>query len=242
MNPKQKEVIESVVECYNDLCHLSAMKEGLQNVYDEYKSANDPDTLRWLLALCIRIHHGRRMPWVSCYLAVEALMASECLGKSFEDFESLHSEVSTSFKDISFARGPLTCYDTAVNVAFLLSDTLLPQKYVYLHAGAWKGAGYLMDECRLRSVMPVAEWHEFFPDMESWKIEDMLCIYKDVFKKLKENECVTKSDISPSSGGCSSPAPKKCCTDATLFKGRYTKEYVLRRLQEAEENLKSQKQ
>lgn len=119
----------------------------------------------------------------------------------------------------------------------MLSDTLLPQKNVYLYAGAWKGAGYLMDNARLRSVMPVAEWHEFFPDMESWKIEDMLCLYKDVFKKLKENECVTKSDISPSSGSCSSPAPKKCLTDATLFKGKYTKEYVLRRLQEAEKNV-----
>lgn len=167
----------------------------LRDIYDEYQDTKDVSILRYLLALCIRIRHGNRMPWADTRSAVDKLVESGVITQAFSNFEYLHKEVESIFSGIHFAKGPLMVYDTALTIGSLLN--VLPQKLVYLYAGAWDGAVILKNPKTLQHVMDVSLWQtpDLFPGIDSLDIENMLCDLKSLFKKLNDKGEVTTDDI-----------------------------------------------
>ena len=103
--------------------------------------------------------------------------------KTLKDFHSLFvfiREVATNIEGI----GPLSVYDTALRLGSHLK--LNPDK-IYIHSGTKTGYKALIDErCNVEfvernSFRPVPYLNEF----DSKYLEDILCIYKKTFKKMK---------------------------------------------------------
>lgn len=188
--------------------------DKLHQVYDDYCKTGDIDTLRYQLALCIRAHHGHRMPWASTRQAVNQLIAYNIFNHIFDQFSDLYLTIQDLFKDIPFAAGPLMIYDTALNIGQLLSPPVEPDYDVYLNAGAWEGAKYIMDTMggtKVDHIMPVSVWKtpNLFPDLDSKTIEDILCIYKRIFEKLAKGIDVTETDLDEVENPCLSCRPRR---------------------------------
>lgn len=203
-------------------------QSGMQQVFDklrkeyaDFLETRDEDTLRYLLALCIRARHGRRMPWVSTQKAVKCLLAGNVLDIKEKSFKNLHLTLKEWFRDIPFARGSLTVYDTALDIGDLLAVPLAPKEDVYLNAGAWDGAVYLLEKENVKPVMPTSLWQQpdLFPGVESMYIEDILCICKLIFKKLSSEHSVTKKEVDD-------------CIMRSCILRFPSKEYVIKRMNE----------
>ena len=167
----------------------------LKKVYGEYQKNKSDATLHYLFALCLRILHGNRIPWINTRQAVDALEESGILGHKFSDFEELHAEVKSILSGIHFAEGPLMVYDTALCIGTLLD--VWPEKHVYLYAGAWNGAVCLKDRKDISNVMLTKEWQkpDLFSGIDSVDIEDILCHLDWLFNKLQKNRAVSMDDI-----------------------------------------------
>ena len=70
-------------------------------------------------------------------------LASPTLPTSATDFEELFEQVYTIFAKNGFKNAFLTAYDTARRIGYNMSPQVLPDKFVYLPAGAYKGAACL---------------------------------------------------------------------------------------------------
>ena len=167
----------------------------LREECDCYLGTKDPNTLHYLFALCLRILHGNRMPWINTRQAVDSLEESGILYGKFTDFEELHEKVKSILSGINFARGPLMVYDTALCIGTLLD--VWPGKYVYLYAGAWNGALWLKGRKDINNVMLTTDWQKpaLFPGTDSVDIEDILCHLHWLFNKLQKNGAVSMDDI-----------------------------------------------
>lgn len=103
----------------------------------------------------------------------------------FKDFEELRQYVSNK-RVTGF--GDLCVYDFCVRYAW--SRNLRPRKYVYIHAGAMKGAkalytsGYLQTKPQVPS-MPVEAFPKELQNLDAMDIENFLCIYHKQLKKLQ---------------------------------------------------------
>lgn len=183
----------------------------LRNEYNNYRNTNDIDTLRYLLALCLRTHHGCHMEWADTRKAVDILIQNNILNCTFKDFEDLHKTLKSWFKDVHFARGPLTLYDTALNIGHLLLPPVEPVVYVYLYSGAWEGAVFLNKHQNLKHIMPVSDWHtpDLFPNLDSKTIEAILCVYKEIFEKLANGNPVTQADLDAVDNPCCPRPPRR---------------------------------
>ncbi|MBR5697044.1 MAG: hypothetical protein IKX44_00260 [Prevotella sp.] len=191
-------------------CSLADGFDKLREIRDNYLRTGDTDDLRYLLALCLRCRHGWRMPWESTKRAVKALLDSKILEKKFSKFESLYYEIKILFRNIPFACGDLTLYDTAVNIGQLLKPIVEPKDYVYLAAGAREGAGYIFDKDDVCRKMPTSVFAGLFPGVPNIDLENMLCIYKDLFKKLAEGNTLTPQEIEDAyNPHCFNPSSKK---------------------------------
>lgn len=182
----------------------------LHQVYNEYRLTGDIDTLRYLLALCLRVHHGRRMPWVSTRKAVERLINNNIFSHAFKSFADLYNTLEEFFRGIRFAQGPLTLYDTALNIGQLLTPPVEPGNDVYLNAGARDGAAFLKGRKSIKHIMPVTEWQtpNLFPNLDSKTIEAILCIYKNIFKNLSVGQCVTPNGLDVIENPCIAHRPR----------------------------------
>lgn len=171
--------------------------DEVKSVYGDYLKSGSLDDLRFLLALCIRAHHGHRMPWNTTRLAVDTLIRNNIINRLgfFATFEDLYNEIKKVFTGIKFAQGPLTVYDTAILLGQLVEPTLEPTDLVYLNAGAYKGAEILLGKGKVKSVMPISVFTGLFPGLTSMEIEDVLCIYKGLFLKVKGGKSVTSQDL-----------------------------------------------
>lgn len=169
----------------------------VDKVYKDYLRTKGIDDLCYLFALCLRIRHGRRMPWINTREADNKLIASNIINKKFKDFETLHAEVERILKGVKFAQGPLTVYDTSLNIGYILK--VLPLKYIYLHAGAWEGANAIapMFKLNIRHIMETSVWQilSLFPYIDSMYIEDILCVFKKIFEKMRNGNPVMTEDI-----------------------------------------------
>ena len=171
--------------------------DEVRSVYKDYLKSGSLDDLRFLLALCIRAHHGHRMPWNTTRLAVDKLIRIDIINRlsTFATFEDLHTEIKNVFAGIRFAQGPLTVYDTAVLLGQLVCPTLEPTDLIYLNAGAYKGAEILLGKGNVNSIMSTSVFADLFPSLTSVGIEDILCIYKGLFLKIKGGKSVTNQDL-----------------------------------------------
>lgn len=167
----------------------------LRDIQNNYLQTNDNDDLRYLLALCLRCRHGWRMPWNSTKEAVDRLIAKNVLNMHFTDFESLYDYLKQLLDDISFVRGDLTLYDTVVNIGQLLKPIVAPHAYVYLAAGAREGAGYIFGKRNVKRKMSTGDFSTLLPGVSNIDIENMLCIYKSLFKKLSEGHTLSPLEI-----------------------------------------------
>lgn len=203
-------------------------QSGMQQVFDKLRKeyadlgeTRDEDTLRYLLTLCIRARHGRRMPWISTQKAVKCLLDNNVLDIKEKSFKNLHLTLKEWFRDIPFARGSLTVYDTALDIGDLLAVPLAPKEDVYLNTGAWDGAVFLLGKENVKPVMPISLWQraDLFPGVESMYIEDILCICKFIFKKLSLGLSVTKGEVDD-------------CIKRSCIVRFPSKEYVIKRMNE----------
>ena len=170
----------------------------LQSEYNKYLKTGNTDTLRYLLALCIRRRHGYRMPWISTKAAVDILVKMNILQQKFNDFDHLHNTIQQAFKGIKFAQGKLTVFDTALNIGQLLQPKIEPIAHVYLPAGAFDGAVLLLGKNNVQRKMRISVWNapNLFPGLDSKCIEDILCIFKNpIFVKLSQGMPVTKTEV-----------------------------------------------
>lgn len=189
-----KPIVDSYLRKQSKLS-LKDLFDRLRSVRDIYFQTGDIDDLRYLLALCLRCRHGWRMPWKETKRAVDKLMKSNILNQSFSDFERLYEEVENLLGDIPFVRGDLTLYDTSVNIGQLLNPKVEPKNYIYLAAGAREGAGYIIGKKYVSRIMPTSVFAPIFPGIHNIDIENVLCIYKNLFKKLAEGKTITNQEI-----------------------------------------------
>lgn len=195
--------------------------DKLRTEYADYLKTCNEDTLRYILALCIRVRHGRRMRWVYTKQAVDRLLENNVMSIKENSFKRLHLTLEKWLRDIPFARGSLTVYDTALDIGDLLAVPLAPKEDVYLNAGAWDGAIALLGKENVKPVMPISVWQQagLFPSFESMYIEDILCICKSIFKKLSLEHSATKEDVDD-------------CIMRSCIVRFPSKEYVLMRMNE----------
>ena len=190
--------IKPIVDSYlrkQTVFKLEDVFDKLRAVRDNYIKTGDDNNLRYLLALCLRCRHGWRIPWKETKRAVDKLQESDILNKSFSDFERLYKNVENLLGDIPFVRGDLTLYDTSVNIGQLLNPKVEPKDYVYLTAGAREGAGYIIGKKYVSRIMPTSVFAPIFHGIHNIDIENGLCIYKKLFKKLAEGNTLTDQEI-----------------------------------------------
>lgn len=201
---KAKDPIDLLIEGYralhsHDWTHCIANKSNLNEcVYG-----------------CIINRHGSRLR--SCHShqkRIDKGVLEQCY-KSLEQAFSHNKTELNSFEDLfllvekhrpksDFKQ--ICTYDTALRIAASTrSESLMPDKYVYLHCGALSGAQYLwkidqlyrnlnkrshkpyinikdypIRDCKVRK----ADFSENFQKMSSAEIEDFLCVCDDLLKGL----------------------------------------------------------
>lgn len=145
-----------------------------------------------------RHNHQRRIPRVALNESLERLMLVRPELKSAKTFAEIHSVVERTILSI-YKIGELTVYDTALRIA---AWRQLHPKVVYLHAGTREGARALGLNVR-RPFIPVAELPAALRKLSAHEIEDVLCIYKDLFRgRRKLQSAVTCTPSNPSKRIC----------------------------------------
>lgn len=168
------------------------MVEEMNEIRDKYiNGAAIDDVLR----SCVCVRHGHQY----CISDVSILEARERLRKAsvkrkpfvkanklnevFADFEELYDFVNSVIGGVS-GIGPLTVYDTAKRIGHLFEKPIYPKAYVYLSAGAEKGAKALLNRKSLSFREPTIVFEPFFGTLPSVFVEDILCIFKNQFLPL----------------------------------------------------------
>jgi hypothetical protein len=112
--------------------------------------------------------------------------------RSASTFAEIHSIVGREILDIHRV-GELAVYDTALRIA---AWRRLEPEVVYLHRGTRDGAKALGLDVR-RSFIPIIELPAAFRSLRPYEIEDVLCLYKDVFRGRRHlplvNSCADRN-------------------------------------------------
>lgn len=168
--------------------------DTLERELGDFKEVYKEKGLKELIrtsAGCKALQTGKRMPHQSCipenclqqWMDKLSGIAEEIA--RYHTFEQLHKRLETEMANVHRI-GPLTCYDTALRIAYALGFP--PQDYVYLHAGA-QLPGERAQENRCIAVNVLTK--DITDELPAYHIENMLCIYKDdlvPFGSLKENQ------------------------------------------------------
>ncbi|MBQ8542700.1 MAG: hypothetical protein IJ436_04430 [Bacteroidaceae bacterium] len=164
--------------------------------YQDYKNTGDTSILVLVLAKAVKGHvHQSRMKWGSVVKVILRILESGILLKAFNDFEKLYEAVKELVKDIEFARGILTRYDIAVNLGQLLETTVQPDKYLYLATHTSKTYKYIYGKKPKGICLKHSDVAGDFGGLSSVAIENLLCNFYSLFKKLDEENIVTDDDI-----------------------------------------------
>ena len=169
--------IESAIRDY-----IIRRREGSKNELEWFAAQN---TLREAInqaALGIypqgkRHPHQRRLSNIGLQRSTIRLLAISNEIQDCSTFDELHSLIGETVGTIR-GIGELYCYDTALRIGAYLS--LHPQK-VYLHRGTRDGAELLGIDGK-RKTVGIEELPEAFWSLEPHEAEDVLCIYKRLFK------------------------------------------------------------
>ena len=180
-------------------CGCCSMVEEMNDIKTLYGKSPIKDVLR--ACVCRRHGHQYCIPNTAVDAAVDALLDSNFvrvdrsvspfveggkLSEVFEDFEELYDFISSVISSIS-GIGLLTVYDTAKRIGHLFEYPIYPKQYVYLAAGAKKGAEKLLKTKDLRFREPISLFEPSFGSFPSIFIEDMLCIYESLFNGCYAN-------------------------------------------------------
>lgn len=135
--------------------------------------------------------------------AISALAQSKLWTKSFPTFEDLYAQVCQTLTDPATGKyiygiGSLALYDVAKRIGASLAQPVYPSAYVYLNAGAMKGAKNLFPQQKLSDRMSTALFQPYFPSLSSLEIEDLLCITKGM---ISNGHVVAQSCAAPKPWG-----------------------------------------
>lgn len=117
--------------------------------------------------------------------------------KHFIDFEELYYAVLQLIGNVQ-GIGYVTLYDTARRIGYLLDQPIYPVAYVYLHYNCVNKAAQSILRKKLAFREPATSFLCEFCAFPSICIEDILCIFSDVFIKVfnfkdDSDETITKS-------------------------------------------------
>lgn len=127
-----------------------------------------------------RHNHQRRIPRASLAEATRRILKADL--QSAKDFDDLHDRISHVVQGIPKVK-ELTIYDTAHRIGAWMKPRLRP-KFVYLHAGTWKGAKALLSLKHRLPKLPLSAFPETMHNLRPDQAEDFLCIFKDDLAKL----------------------------------------------------------
>lgn len=122
-----------------------------------------------------RHNHQRRIPRASLAEATTRLQKADF--QSVKDFDTLHDLVADVVAGIPKFK-ELTIYDTAHRIGAGMKPRVRP-KFVYLHAGTWKGAKALLGLKRRVPNLPLSAFPPAMHRLRPEQAEDFLCIFKD---------------------------------------------------------------
>lgn len=187
----------------------SEMNE-IKGYYCQLLNGSGLYAMKEIVRMCVRglytTGHQKRVKEDAIDEAVEKLMiykfrdynrGQECrlvtgnrVYNKFVDFEELYEAVRQLIGNIN-GIGYVTLYDTARRLGYLLSEPIFPVAYVYLHYNKVNKAAESILNRRLQYREPATSFVCGFGTFPSICIEDILCIFSDVFiKGVKEKEDV----------------------------------------------------
>ena len=138
--------------------------------------------------------HQRRQyyPLPKTFYAIDGLSLNVVRINKCKDFEELYDYVDSIFKQGGRSYAYLSIYDTAYRIGFNLTPQILPEKYVYLNAGAYKGADNLYgkswilknddkrfvnrNHTKYSTRVKTTKFKQKFGNLDSVGIESLLCI------------------------------------------------------------------
>jgi len=128
-----------------------------------------------------RYSHQRRLSKTVLGQARDILLANEkeiCQSQDFDDLFALLERLLLPVKGL----GELYIYDTALRIGAKIG--MLPKR-VYLHAGTRVGAKALGFDGTAKTL-EVSQLPEWLQQLQPHEIEDVLCIFKDMLLKTRE--------------------------------------------------------
>jgi len=116
-------------------------------------------------------------------------------GYRFTHFEHLYDIVRAIFEINNHSYAFLTMYDTALRIGYNHQEPIMPEKFVYLYGtseiGPLSGATRLYGskwvnnhyDKDYKHRIKTRWFNDEFPNLPSWEIESILCIYAKAFRK-----------------------------------------------------------
>ena len=123
---------------------------------------------------------------------VKNLTKTNIQPQAFNKFEDLYDAVKKIYESNGHPNAILAIYDTALRIGYNSSPQILPEKFVYLYGtsktgplgGATRVYGQEWIDKHFDKINHRIETRLFmnkFPDLPSWEIESILCIYANCF-------------------------------------------------------------
>ncbi len=214
MDPKMKMNIEEIIsDCYSEELSLELItsfdeiikaciinyherfKGRFDNYLAYYKTVNLEDAIEYSskgkykldgsseftwFHQQVFIQHNGEEPLIQLAKKLQSLRVKIVNLKDFDALFQLIKEISSNIDGI----GSLSIYDTALRLGSHLNMT---PDFIYIHAGTKTGFKALMDEkCDKEYIeMKIFRTIPNLYKLEPIYLEDILCIYKKTFKKLK---------------------------------------------------------
>lgn len=187
----------------------SEMNE-IKGYYSQLLNGSGLYTMKEIVRMCVRglytTGHQKRVKEDAIDEAVEKLMTikfrdhnrcQECrlvtgnrVYNKFVDFEELYEAVRQLIGSVN-GIGYVTLYDTARRLGYLLPEPIFPVAYVYLHYNKVNKTAESILNRKLQYREPATSFVCGFGTFPSICIEDILCIFSDVFiKDVTEKEDV----------------------------------------------------
>lgn len=123
---------------------------------------------------------------------VKALEEENLQSQAFDTFEDLYKAVKEIYDSNSHPNAILAIHDTALRIGYNSSPQILPEKFVYLYGtsqiGPLGGATRLYGQewidnhfDKINHRIATKWFMNKFPNLPSWEIESILCIYANCF-------------------------------------------------------------
>lgn len=193
-----KNALKNLIQNYNG-CGMKAEYEGTRSFY-EAASCHYYNTR----GRCVKRPHQNKQQISNkrLYGFADLLVQMQDDLESCTKFEDLQQMVNAvEYPGI----GPVTRYDIATAVGYLQNPKVLPQKYVYLHAGVTKGYTALatmglvppcngdrigidvFDCLKDLQLLDIEKYHILYGATFSMLVEDFLCVMHNELNKLVSN-------------------------------------------------------